>query len=94
MQPKRLVEVSETFLNESIVPNEPRAFEDVVSITFGNGEVHSIRTFATFKGDYVWVVQFMFWVERQLLFILHWNGPRRIVKKAISPVFDSFEIGG
>ena len=89
----RLVEASETFLNKSIVPNEQRALKDVVSITFGNDKAHSIRTFATFERAYVWLVQFVFWVDRQFLFILHWNGPGRLAKKVISPVFDSFEIG-
>jgi hypothetical protein len=89
---KRLLGTSESFLNESVIPNEHRGVEDIVSMTFGNDEAHSIRTFATFEGAHVWVIQLVFWVERQLIFILHWNGPDRLVKNVIGPIFDSFRI--
>lgn len=91
---KRLVEAGESFLNDAIIPNEHRAPVDVVSMTFGNDEAHSIRTFAAFEGAHVWVVQFSFCVESRIVFILHWNGPESLAKSTICPIFDSFEIAG
>lgn len=94
---ERLGKANEDFLNGSIIPvssQEGRVVKDITSVVVGGDEAITIRTFVTFENADVWVIQLALPVEKQLVFIVHWNGPGQIVKELISPIFDSFEIGG
>jgi hypothetical protein len=94
---ERLGKANEDFLNDSIIPvssQEGRVVKDIASVVVGNNEAITIRTFVTFENADVWVIQLALWIEMQLVFIVHWNGPGRIAKELISPIFDSFEIDG
>jgi hypothetical protein len=88
----RLAQESERFLNESVIPNAEATFQDAVSISWGDGESKSFRTFATMFGNQTWVFQLVFHVARQTLYLLHWNGDSSLVKSHICGILDTFTL--
>lgn len=88
----RLVEASETFFNDSVLKVDTREFVDLKSVVWGDGECECIRTWAMFSGDYTWLVQFVHWPTRQILYILHWNGPSQIAEELINNILDTFKL--
>lgn len=88
----QLVEASESFFNDSVVAVESRDLEDMKSLAWGSTQYDSIRTWARFKGAYTWLIQFVYWRRRQLLFILHWNGPTPVAAETVNAILDTFKL--
>lgn len=87
---ERLIEASETFFNDSVLKVETREFVDLKSLVWGDDECECIRTWAFFSAGYTWLIQFVHWPTRNILYILHWNGPTQIAEELIHNILDTF----
>jgi len=89
---QRLAAVSEQFLNDSVIPNSGGECQDAASVSWGDAESSSFRTFVTISRGQTWVFQFVIHVPGKALYLLHWNGDSSLVKSHICPIFDTFSM--